>query len=170
MSERWPRSSTMTTTLHGFTKCDCVNKFFLTEGSKNILIHTEKSPFPFSNSAHRDFEIFKKAVLYFCGEQPLAEVKGLGRSMDCSAKVCPSWKSRTTRIFKDKEEKARLQGPRRRSALRKPWRLFRHRLWWFCSGGRWCQSWYAEGRTRFPFCIAQNAKWTDSKNKAFLWT
>ena len=25
---RWPRSSTRTTSLHGFTKCDCVNKFF----------------------------------------------------------------------------------------------------------------------------------------------
>ena len=89
---RWPRSSTMTTTLHGFTKCDCANKFFLAEGNKNILIHKEKSPFPFSTSANRDFEIFKKAVLYFCGEQSLAEVKGLGRSMDCSARLCPSWK------------------------------------------------------------------------------
>ena len=25
---RWPRWSTRTTSLHGFTKCDCVNKFF----------------------------------------------------------------------------------------------------------------------------------------------
>ena len=25
---RWPRSSTRTTSLHGFTKCDCVDKFF----------------------------------------------------------------------------------------------------------------------------------------------
>ena len=33
------------------------------------------------------------SVLHFCGEQSLAEVKGLGRSMDCSARVCPSWKN-----------------------------------------------------------------------------
>ena len=81
---RWPRSSTRTS-LHGFTKCDCVNKFFfLTEGNKKILIHKEKSRFPFSATAHRDFEIFKKAALDFCGVQSLAEAKGLGRSMDCS--------------------------------------------------------------------------------------
>ena len=66
---RWPRSSTRTTSLHGFTKCDCINKFFLTEGNKKILIHKEKSRFPFSATAHRDFEIFKKAVLDFCGVQ-----------------------------------------------------------------------------------------------------
>ncbi|CAH3024020.1 unnamed protein product, partial [Porites evermanni] len=35
-------------------------------------------------TAHRDFEIFKKAVLDFCDVQSLAEAKGLGRSMDCS--------------------------------------------------------------------------------------
>ena len=70
--------------MHGFTKCDCINKFFLTEGNKKILIHKEKSRFPFSATAHRDFEIFKKAVLDFCGMQSLAEAKGLGRSMDFS--------------------------------------------------------------------------------------
>ena len=32
-----------------------------------MLIHKEKSRFPFSATAHRDFEIFKKAVLEFCG-------------------------------------------------------------------------------------------------------
>ena len=37
--------------------------FFLTEGNKKILIHKEKYRFPFSATAHRDFEIFKKAVL-----------------------------------------------------------------------------------------------------------
>ena len=58
--------------------------FFLTEGNKKILIHKEKSRFPFSATAHRDFEIFKKAVLDFCDVQSLAEAKGLGRSMDCS--------------------------------------------------------------------------------------
>ena len=58
--------------------------FFLTEGNKKILIHKEKSRFPFSATAHRDFEIFKKAALDFCGVQSLAEAKGLGRSMDCS--------------------------------------------------------------------------------------
>ena len=63
--------------------------FFLTEGNKKILIHKEQSRFPFSATAHRDVEIFKK---------------------------------------------------------------------------RWCLSWYAERGTRFPFCIAQNAKWTDSEN------
>ena len=63
--------------------------FFLTEGNKKILIHKEQSRFPFSATARRDFEIFKK---------------------------------------------------------------------------RWCQLWYAERETRFPFCIAQNAKWTDSEN------
>ena len=57
--------------------------FFLTEGNKKILIHKEKSRFPFSATAHRDFEIFKKAVLGFCGVQSLAEAKGLGRSIDC---------------------------------------------------------------------------------------
>jgi len=37
--------------------------FFLTEGiNKKILIHKEKFRFPFSATAHRDFEIFKKAV------------------------------------------------------------------------------------------------------------
>ena len=39
--------------------------FFLTEGNKKILIHKEKSRFPFSATAHRDFEIFKKAVFFF---------------------------------------------------------------------------------------------------------
>ena len=39
--------------------------FFLTEGNKKILIHKEKSRFPFSATAHRDFEIFKKAVSFF---------------------------------------------------------------------------------------------------------
>ena len=35
---RWPRSSTRTTSLHSFTKCDCVNKFFfLTEGNKKNI-------------------------------------------------------------------------------------------------------------------------------------
>ena len=55
-----------------------------------MLIYEEKPRFPFSATAHRDFEIFEKAVLDFCGVQSLAEVKGLGRSMDCSAKVCHS--------------------------------------------------------------------------------
>ena len=37
--------------------------FVLTEGiNKKILIHKEKFRFPFSATAHRDFEIFKKAV------------------------------------------------------------------------------------------------------------
>ena len=58
--------------------------FCLTEGNKKILIHKEKSRFPFSATAHRDFEIFKNAVLDFCGVQSLAEAKGLGRSIDCS--------------------------------------------------------------------------------------
>ena len=51
--------------------------FFYTEGNKKILIHKEKSRFPFSATAHRDFEIFKKALLDFCGVQCLAEAKGL---------------------------------------------------------------------------------------------
>ena len=39
--------------------------FFLTEGNKKILIHKEKSRFPFSATAHdRDFENFKKAVFF----------------------------------------------------------------------------------------------------------
>ena len=46
------------------------------------MIHKEKSRFLFSATAHRDFKIFKKAVLDFCGMQSLAEAKGLGRSMD----------------------------------------------------------------------------------------
>ena len=29
-------------------------------------------------------------------------------------------------------------------------------------------SWYAERGTRFPLCIAQNAKWTDSENNFAL--
>ena len=58
--------------------------FFLTEGNTKILIHKEKSRFPFSATAHRVFELFKKAVLDFFGVQSLAEAKGLGRSMDCS--------------------------------------------------------------------------------------
>ena len=34
------------------------------------------------------------------------------------------------------------------------------------TSGRWCHSWYAERGTRLPFCITQNAKWTNSeKNK-----
>ena len=41
----------------------------------SLLIHKEKSRFPFSATAHRDFEIFKKAVLDFCGVQSLAEAK-----------------------------------------------------------------------------------------------
>ena len=71
-------------------------RFFLIEGNKKILIHREKSRFPFTATAHRDFEISKKAVLDFCCVQSLAEAKGLG--------------------------------------------------------------------TRFPFCIAQDAKWTESDN------
>ena len=126
----------MTTTLHGFTKCDCVNKFFLTEGNKNRLIHTEKSPFPFSTSAHRDFEIFKKVVLYFCGEQPLAEVKGLGRSMDYSARVCPSWKKVYIELRDPGEDQLSEN----------------------------------DDNSGSPFCIAQNAKWTDSEGMALLWT
>ena len=47
------------------------------------MIHKGKSRFLFSATAHRDFEIFKKAVLDFCGVQSLAEGKGLGRCMDC---------------------------------------------------------------------------------------
>ena len=43
----------------------CVNIFFLTEGNKKILIHKEKSRFPFSATANRDFEIFNKAVFFF---------------------------------------------------------------------------------------------------------
>ena len=54
--------------------------FFLTKGNKKIL--REKSCFPFSATAHRDFEIFKRAVQDFSGMQSLAEAKGLGRSMD----------------------------------------------------------------------------------------
>ena len=68
---RWPRSSTRTTSLHGFTKRDCVNKFFVTEGNKKILIHKEKSCFPFSATAHRDFE---RAVLDFCSVQSLSSL------------------------------------------------------------------------------------------------
>ena len=48
------------------------------------MIHKEKSGFPSSVTAHRDFEIFQKTVLDFCDVQSLAEAKGLGRSMDCS--------------------------------------------------------------------------------------
>ena len=34
------------------------------------------------------------------------------------------------------------------------------------TSGRWCHSWYAEQVARLPFCITQNAKWTNSeKNK-----
>ena len=61
--------------------------FFITEANKKdkkVLIHKEKSRFPFSCTAHSNFEIFKKAVLEFCGVQSLAEVKGVGRSIDCS--------------------------------------------------------------------------------------
>ena len=32
---RWQRSSTRTVSLHGFTKCDCVNKFFV---KQNVLL------------------------------------------------------------------------------------------------------------------------------------
>ena len=65
--------------------------------------------------------------------------------------------SRTTWIFKGrgKRRRAYIEGPRGRSALRIRWRLLRQRLWWFCSGGRWCHSWYVERGTRFPFCIKQ---------------
>ena len=48
-----------------FVKSAVISFFFLTEGNKKILIHKEKSRFPFSATAHRDFEIFKKAVLDF---------------------------------------------------------------------------------------------------------
>ena len=44
----------------------------------------EKSHFLFCDIAHRDFKIFKKAVLDFYGVQSLAEAKGLGRRMDSS--------------------------------------------------------------------------------------
>ena len=37
-----------------------ISFFFLTEGNKKILIHKEQSRFPFSATARRDFEIFKK--------------------------------------------------------------------------------------------------------------
>ena len=65
--------------------------------------------------------------------------------------------SRTTWIFKGrgKRRRAYIEGPRGRSALRIRWRLLRQRLWWFCSGGRWCHSWYVERGTRFPFCVKQ---------------
>ena len=62
--------------MHGFTKCGCINKFFLTEGNKKILIHKEKSRFPFSATAHRDFEIFvKSCVRLFFNPETLFTVK-----------------------------------------------------------------------------------------------
>ena len=87
---RWPFSSSVSsifvhnggsasspsTRCPRWPKCDYrVNKFFffITEGNQKLLIHKEKSRFPFSSTAHRDFEIFKKAVLDFCGVQWLAE-------------------------------------------------------------------------------------------------
>ena len=36
---RWPRSSTRTASLHGFTKCDSVNKFFFLK--QNVLFFRE---------------------------------------------------------------------------------------------------------------------------------
>ena len=58
--------------------------FFVTEANKKVLIHKKTSRFPLSCTAHSDFEIFKKAVFEFCGVQSLAEVKGVGRNIDCS--------------------------------------------------------------------------------------
>ena len=60
---------------------DCANNFFKTKGNKKILIHKEKSCFPFSATSHREiFDIFKKAVLDFCGVQSFAEANGLERA------------------------------------------------------------------------------------------
>ena len=50
--------------------------FFLTEGNKKILIHKEKSRFPFSATAHRDFEILvKSCVRLFFNPEALFTVK-----------------------------------------------------------------------------------------------
>ena len=41
---RWPRSSTRTASLHGFTKCDSVNKFFFLK--QNVLFFSVKREMP----------------------------------------------------------------------------------------------------------------------------
>ena len=71
-STRYPR----------WPKCDCVNN------KLNLSIDSQ-GEIPFFGvfchpTAHRNFQIFKKAVLDFCGVQSLAEAKGRGRSIDCS--------------------------------------------------------------------------------------
>ena len=58
--------------------------FYLSEGGKKVLIHKEKSRFPFSPTAYRDLEVLKKTVLDFCGVQAIAEVKGLGKNIETS--------------------------------------------------------------------------------------
>ena len=58
--------------------------FYLNEGGKKVSIHKEKSRFPFSATAYRDLEVFKKTVLDFCGVQATAEVKGLGKNLEPS--------------------------------------------------------------------------------------
>ena len=57
--------------------------FYLNEGGKKVLIHKEKSRFPFSATAYRDLEVLKKTVR-FCGVQAIAEVKGLGKNIETS--------------------------------------------------------------------------------------
>ena len=57
--------------------------FYLNEGDKKVLIHKEKSRFPFSATAYRDLEVLKKTVR-FCGVQAIAEVKGLGKNIETS--------------------------------------------------------------------------------------
>ena len=58
--------------------------FYLNEGGKKVLIHKEKSRFPFSATAYRDLEVLKKTVLDFCGVKAIAEVKGLGKNIETS--------------------------------------------------------------------------------------
>ena len=94
----------------------------------------------------------------------------LGRT----ARVCTSWKSRTTWIFigSGKRRCAYIEGSRRRSALRIRWRLLRQLLWWFCSGGRWCNSQYGEQGTRFPFGSrrTRSVQKVTTTRKVLLWT
>ena len=58
--------------------------FYLNEGGKKVLIHKEKSRFPFSATAYRDLEVLKKNCVRFLRRASHSRIKGLGKNIETS--------------------------------------------------------------------------------------
>ena len=57
---RWPRSSTRTVSLHGFTKCDCVNKFFFLKQNVLLFFHEAWNAYFIFRELWKDRFIFRE--------------------------------------------------------------------------------------------------------------